>query len=160
MEKVACLPDSQREELFRSAAARKGIGEALVEKDFWVCLVLKLVFETPGLRDCLLLKGGTSLSKVYGLINRFSEDVDLVLDWRELGSSDEEAWSPARSATQQDVHWSVCRARVPHSLRTAVVYCQGDSQRADFLGESNHSAPDSVHGRWQDDCSPLLAALL
>jgi predicted nucleotidyltransferase component of viral defense system len=46
----------------------------------------------PGLQDQMVFKGGTSLSKVYGLIDRFSEDIDLILDWRllayEIGERD------------------------------------------------------------------------
>ena len=58
---------------------------AIVEKDFWVCWTLKHLFEHPKLSKQLIFKGGTSLSKVYGLIGRFSEDIDLVLDWRVAG---------------------------------------------------------------------------
>jgi len=102
VESVALLPDKDRSELFSATAAKRGVVDALIEKDFWVCLVLKEIFETPQLHDCLLFKGGTCLSKVFGLISRFSEDIDLVLDWRRLGITDEQAWDPERSATQQD----------------------------------------------------------
>ncbi len=54
--------------------------EQIVEKDFWVCWVLKNLFESP-LKEKLIFKGGTSLSKVYGIIERFSEDIDLILNW-------------------------------------------------------------------------------
>lgn len=101
MEKVAKLQVRERDELFRLSAAKKGVIEALIEKDFWVCLVLKSVFESEGLKEHLLFKGGTSLSKCYNIIERFSEDVDLILDWRVLGIRDEEVWEK-RSATQQD----------------------------------------------------------
>jgi len=47
--------------------------------------VLKKVFSSPDLRAHIVFKGGTSLSKVFGLIERFSEDIDLILDWRLLG---------------------------------------------------------------------------
>lgn len=92
---------NQREEVFRLTAEEKGVTEALIEKDFWVCLILQLIFQADALKDKILFKGGTSLSKVYNLINRFSEDIDIILDWNELGISDEEAWAD-RSATQQD----------------------------------------------------------
>jgi predicted nucleotidyltransferase component of viral defense system len=57
----------------------------VVEKDFWVCWILKRLFADPHLKEQMVFKGGTSLSKVYGLVDRFSEDIDLVLDWRLLG---------------------------------------------------------------------------
>ena len=101
MEKVAKFTEKERSELFRATAAKKGLIEAFIEKDFWVCLVLKSIFESEGLKEHLLFKGGTSLSKCYNLINRFSEDIDLILDWQVLGISDEKVWEE-RSATQQD----------------------------------------------------------
>ena len=52
---------------------------------FWVCWVLKQLFAEPSFNERIVFKGGTSLSKVFGLIDRFSEDIDLVLDWRLLG---------------------------------------------------------------------------
>jgi predicted nucleotidyltransferase component of viral defense system len=101
VENVAKFSKKRREELFRLTASKKGIIESLVEKDFWVSLVLKSIFESEKLKDILIFKGGTSLSKVYNLIRRFSEDIDLILDWRTLNISDEKAWEE-RSATQQD----------------------------------------------------------
>lgn len=82
MEQVARFSTMQRRELFSEAAARLGMTPAVVEKDFWVTWVLDRLFATPTLAHLLVFKGGTSLSKVYGLIERFSEDVDLILDWR------------------------------------------------------------------------------
>ncbi len=61
------------------------IDEVLVEKDFWVTTLLKYLFEDSPWKSNLLFKGGTSLSKCYNAIQRFSEDVDLLLDWRILG---------------------------------------------------------------------------
>lgn len=80
MNKIAQLPQQQRMELFRQTAAQRGMTEQIVEKDFWVCWVLKQLFESP-LKNRIIFKGGTSLSKVYGLIERFSEDIDLILNW-------------------------------------------------------------------------------
>lgn len=85
MDKVARLTAAQRSELFRETAARRGMSPAVVEKDFWVCWVLKQLFAEPELKDRMVFKGGTALSKVFGLIDRFSEDIDLVLDWQLLG---------------------------------------------------------------------------
>lgn len=56
-----------------------------IEKDLWVCYMLDYLFHRCALKDNLPFKGGTSLSKAYGLIERFSEDIDLILDWRVLG---------------------------------------------------------------------------
>ena len=89
MNKIAALPASQRTELFFATAERRGFGSvAVVEKDFWVCWALKQIFSHPDLKNKLLFKGGTSLSKVFGLIDRFSEDIDLVLDWNLITDQD------------------------------------------------------------------------
>jgi len=101
MDKVATLPEAQRNELFTLTAEKRGMGStAIVEKDFWVCWTLKQLFEHPELSKLLIFKGGTSLSKVYGLINRFSEDIDLVLDWNEVNQGEDPM--EARSRRQQN----------------------------------------------------------
>ncbi len=82
MESVARLSAAERRELFSEAAARKGMTAAVMEKDFWVCWTLGRLFAHPDLSRVFMFKGGTSLSKVFNLIERFSEDVDLILDWR------------------------------------------------------------------------------
>jgi len=56
-----------------------------VEKDFWVCWTLRELFHLPGVRERLTFKGGTSLSKAWKFIRRFSEDIDLVVDKETLG---------------------------------------------------------------------------
>jgi predicted nucleotidyltransferase component of viral defense system len=71
--------------LVSETADIKRLDEAVVEKDLWVCLTLNHLFHHSPFKGRFVFKGGTSLSKCYGLIERFSEDIDLVLDWRSLG---------------------------------------------------------------------------
>ena len=85
MDRIAAGSASDRRDLFSESASRLGMNPAIVEKDFWVCWILKHLFAEPGLKEQMIFKGGTSLSKVFGLIDRFSEDIDLILDWRLLG---------------------------------------------------------------------------
>jgi len=100
MNRVAKLSPAERNELFALTAERCGFGSvAVVEKDFWVCWTLKRLFEHPELSRLLIFKGGTSLSKVFGLIDRFSEDIDLILDWRAV--TDENPMAQ-RSKTKQE----------------------------------------------------------
>ena len=74
------LPQRDRRDVFEAAASRLDTLPSYVEKDFWVGLVLNLLFtRLPNGHPGLLLKGGTSLSKAFGLIERFSEDIDLVI---------------------------------------------------------------------------------
>ena len=69
-------PREDRRGAFLATAARLDTSEVNVEKDFWVCWTLDALFNRlTGERPRLLFKGGTSLSKGYGLISRFSEDI-------------------------------------------------------------------------------------
>ena len=98
MDKVARLPSQERNELFSETARQIGMTPSVVEKDFWGTWVLNQLFREPSLASLLMFKGGTSLSKVYRLIDRFSEDIDLILDWRVLGGDNPLA---QRSNTKQ-----------------------------------------------------------
>jgi predicted nucleotidyltransferase component of viral defense system len=100
MESVAQLSPKDRSDLFAETAARKGMTPAIVEKDFWVCWTLGRLFADPVLSRLLMFKGGTSLSKVFHLIERFSEDIDLILDWRVVVGEDEPLAD--RSAKKQE----------------------------------------------------------
>ena len=85
MNKFALLPAEERAAVLLETAARTGVGSpAIIEKDFWVCWTLGQIFTSQALPGPLF-KGGTSLSKVYGVISRFSEDIDIVLDGHALG---------------------------------------------------------------------------
>lgn len=85
MDNVARLDSSRRGELFAETADRVRLSDTVVEKDFWVCWTLKQIFSTDALKNTLLFKGGTSLSKIFRAINRFSEDIDLAVDYAALG---------------------------------------------------------------------------
>lgn len=99
---IAKSSDAEREVLFGNAADRAGISNpAIVEKDFWVCFVLDYLFHKSLWTQSFIFKGGTSLSKAYHVISRFSEDIDLIMDWRLLGYAVEEPWKE-RSKNQQD----------------------------------------------------------
>ena len=84
MNKVAELSTDERNELFKETASLMKTTNAIVEKDFWVVWALDKLFSDDRLNKILMFKGGTSLSKVFNLIGRFSEDIDLILDWREV----------------------------------------------------------------------------
>lgn len=90
-----------RREAFIAAGQRLGMNEAIIEKDFYVVLMQEILFRRCNYCNHFAFKGGTSLSKAYGIIKRFSEDIDVVMDWRLLGLSDAEVWQE-RSNTQQD----------------------------------------------------------
>lgn len=95
------LSNRERAELFSATAQKLGFSnEAIAEKDFWVCWTLGQVFQgIPGIGDHLVFKGGTSLSKVYRAINRFSEDVDITVG-RELLGFDSDEHDPEKAANK------------------------------------------------------------
>lgn len=75
---LALSPD-RRALVFEQAAAGQAGQAVMLEKDFWVSWLLGLLFADPELGPHLVFKGGTSLSKVFSVIDRFSEDIDLCL---------------------------------------------------------------------------------
>jgi len=89
------LPEGDRKDILQAAAAALGRQAAVLEKDIWVCWVLQTLFSIPDAHP-MAFKGGTSLSKVYQVIDRFSEDVDITLDYRHF--EDESIRSPGTPA--------------------------------------------------------------
>ncbi len=81
----ALQPVAERRLLIEQVAARRGILPVIVEKDFWVCWILGQIYATPAMASSVVFKGGTSLSKVFGVIERFSEDADLSVTPVSLG---------------------------------------------------------------------------
>jgi hypothetical protein len=95
MDRIAAGSATDMRDLFGESASQLGMNPAIVEKDFWVCWILKHLFAEPAPKEQMVFKGGTSLSKVFGLIERFSEDIDLILDWRLLGYGTAEGSDPS-----------------------------------------------------------------
>lgn len=78
------LSIEERQTILANIAEEKGIDDNAVEKDFWVSMTLKAIFSSPSSKG-IVFRGGTSLSKGWGLIERFSEDCDLAIDATVLG---------------------------------------------------------------------------
>ncbi|MEM8723159.1 MAG: nucleotidyl transferase AbiEii/AbiGii toxin family protein [Cyanobacteria bacterium P01_G01_bin.39] len=97
------LSKQDRIDVFEATAEGLNTLSIYIEKDFWVCLVLDLLYnELPNDSPRLLFKGGTSLSKVYKLIKRFSEDVDFTVFRDDLGFiEDKDPLSPKISGKQR-----------------------------------------------------------
>lgn len=98
---VVTMSEAERSALVELGASETGLQEAIVEKDLWVCYLLDYLFHRSEFGTSIIFKGGTSLSKAYHVIERFSEDVDLILDWRVIGYGADEPWAP-RSNTKQE----------------------------------------------------------
>lgn len=82
------LSEQDRQEIFEETATQKGLSVVAIEKDWWVVQTLSVIF-SMNYSDVLIFKGGTSLSKGWNLIQRFSEDIDLALDREFLGFTGE-----------------------------------------------------------------------
>jgi hypothetical protein len=95
------LPASRRLLAFQQVDETMGLQAVSVEKDFWVCWTLRELFSLPGIGGHLTFKGGTSLSKAWKLIERFSEDIDIIVDKEALGFGGDAAPDKAPSDKQR-----------------------------------------------------------
>ena len=100
------LSTAERLEAINTAANKSGLLPHLLEKDIWVVWSLRHLFTGPNAQH-LVFKGGTSLSKAYGVIRRFSEDVDLTYDIRAIASDlMGDTGSPLPATKTQEKKWS------------------------------------------------------
>ena len=88
MNKFLTLTIEQRRAVFERVGVNVGLPMQAVEKDFWVTIVLQTIFSLP-VAQHLIFTGGTSLSKAWGIISRFSEDIDLAVNPIYLGAKDD-----------------------------------------------------------------------
>lgn len=84
MKRILSQPAEIRKQLYTQIGNQLGLHPISVEKDLWVTSVLQVLFSLP-YAECLVFKGGSSLSKVWNLINRFSEDIDIAVDRKLFG---------------------------------------------------------------------------
>lgn len=94
------MAEDRRRLICEQAGAQTGLFDSSVEKDFWVCWTLEKLFKLPEWGQRLTFKGGTSLSKGWKLIERFSEDLDIVIDRAALGFTEDDAPEHAPSNKQ------------------------------------------------------------
>ena len=118
------LPPSERRLAFQQVESQMGLQAFSVEKDFWVCWTLRELFTLADIGDHLTFKGGTSLSKAWKLIERFSEDIDLIVDKDALGSGGDAAPDKASSKKQRKTRlenlMETCRQWVQETLQPAL----------------------------------------
>jgi len=126
------LSREEQANIITAAAARQGKNPVVLQKDLWVCWSLQILFQIPD-RIEMAFKGGTSLSKVFNAIHRFSEDVDVTLDYRNWGADLDPFSAPSK--TQERKRSEELKVRVgqyvqevvqPH-FETALVGSIGDN---------------------------------
>lgn len=154
MDKVALLTTKDRAALFGESGAARGVANTIIEKDFWVCWTLKRLFGLQG-KDTgsLVFKGGTSLSKAFNAIRRFSEDIDLSFDRADLGYTGDrnpEKEGLSRTKVNQliqdlvsDVERHIAEKLLP-ALRASVVEQLGEPTNDDWSLEIDSTDAQTV----------------
>jgi hypothetical protein len=145
---IIAAPAQDRLDLFLATANRIGAPVGNVEKDFWVCWTLNALYhERAGGEPRLLFKGGTSLSKGYGLIQRFSEDIDVTVfrdDLEEPASVEElEALSNKKRRARLDAIRDACRTYITGPLREFLANRLADVTKGAGRVEVDEADPDS-----------------
>ena len=141
------LPKQRRRLAFQQVDDAIGLQAFSVEKDYWVCWTLRELFTLPGIGQHLTFKGGTSLSKAWKLIQRFSEDIDIIVDKEVLGFGGDAAPDNAPSNKQRRDRLErlmiACQKWVQEELQTAlaarIAHGLGDD---DWRLEVDPEAPD------------------
>ena len=140
MNRFLKLSGEEKREVFQAISLSMGLRPDIVEKDFWVCFMLHHLFHDCKYKDAFVFKGGTSLSKAYHVIERFSEDIDIILDWRKIVSTEEDPWND-RSKTKQDQYNKMVNARAAEFYASDLVPCL-NSELEDILGSGQWVAVD------------------
>jgi hypothetical protein len=136
MSKIHLLSPTERQIFMAEAEAALGIPFAIIEKDFWVVWTLERLFSLDELKTHLTFKGGTSLSKVFGIIDRFSEDIDVSIEKEFLGfnkdNDPEKAESKKKQRTAVEALANSCSTYVQNKmladLKENIAECLGTTK--------------------------------
>jgi Nucleotidyl transferase AbiEii toxin, Type IV TA system len=121
MKELHLLDSVERRLFFEVAASELKMPLEIIEKDYWVVWALGKLFSVPDVKNHLTFKGGTSLSKVFGIIHRFSEDIDLSIEKKFLGSADpEKATSGKKRRAILEKLSLACASYVQNELKDAL----------------------------------------
>jgi Nucleotidyl transferase AbiEii toxin, Type IV TA system len=152
-DKFLNLSDAERREALGVAASNSGRPPHLLEKDVWVVWCLNALFSSS-LGEHLVFKGGTSLSKAYGVIRRFSEDVDLTYDIRAIAPDlvKTDASNPVPQTRGQSRKWTEqVRARLPVWVKEEALAVINQHLQNDKLNATAEADGDKIFVRY----SPL-----
>ncbi len=141
------LSKVQRQIVLTQAANKTGLPVQAIEKDLWVTVILQLVFTLP-IAKHLIFKGGTSLSKVWKVICRFSEDIDLAIDpsiWGFEGNLTKKQIKQLRKVSSIFVRDELC-----HSLQEAIIVADMEKwlqveAEPDGKGDGTYPEPRVIH---------------
>ena len=143
---------TDRTDLFLTTAQRLGVPLINIEKDFWVCWTLNTLYHRlPKGGPRLLFKGGTSLSKAHGLINRFSEDIDVTVFRDDLGHPGSTAEIAALSNKRRKAILGAIAADCSRYITTELLAAVSEAMEADTRGAGHVEIDDS-----DPSCQTLL----
>jgi len=122
MQELLGVTREERAKYFREATARsENIKNVIIiEKDFWVCWTLDQIFSNPILSPHITFKGGTSLSKCYNMIDRFSEDIDLTLSKEYIGITAENDPATVTGNSQRGIRLKKLTEKVKNKITNKV----------------------------------------
>ena len=150
MKEVAKLQIKDRTELFQATAISMGMQPNVIEKDFWVCFMLDHLFHDCRYKNAFVFKGGTSLSKSYHVIERFSEDIDLILDWRKIINDEVNPWEE-RSKTKQDLFNKQINSEAAKFYKQKFYYAKGAHYETATLENIMLVPGERIHKELEDD---------
>lgn len=133
------------------AANKTGLPVQAVEKDLWVTVVLQIVFSLP-IANRLVFKGGTSLSKVWKVIRRFSEDIDLAIDpsiWGFEGDLTKKQIKRLRKASSIFVRDELCLSLKGVVSETGMEKWLQVEVDPDGEGDGTYPEPRVIHVRYK-----------
>lgn len=155
------LSKEQQQMVFTQAANKTGLPVQAVEKDLWVTVVLQMVFTLP-VANHLVFKGGTSLSKVWKVIHRFSEDIDLAIDpsiWGFEGDLTKKQIKRLRKASSLFVRDELCLSLKEAVTETGMEKWLQVEADPDGEGDGTYPEPRVIHIRYKslfDEDLPYL----
>lgn len=147
------LSDSDKTLLIRQTADRANLTVDAIEKDLWVTIVLQTLFSLP-YADKLVFKGGTSLSKIWNCISRFSEDVDIAIDRAVFGDDFEGDLTKKKLKNLRKTASVYVRDVICNDINNAFEksglskYCNAVAQE-DGEGDNTYPEPRQIHIKYQ-----------
>ena len=151
MNNYILLTDAQKQIVLTQCKNKLGLPEQAVEKDYWVTVMLQLIFDSE-LRDHIIFKGGTSLSKNGNLIERFSEDIDLSVNYEYFGLTDEpteKQLKKLRKASSLFVREALVNTPARQIERYGLKNQLSITVEPDDEGDSNYHGPQSNYSQQQ-----------
>ena len=136
------LSQTEQREIILTSATQLSMEPHVVEKDLWVCWVLNRLFALPNHLP-MAFKGGTSLSKAYHVIHRFSEDVDVTIDYTAFDNTLKDPFAGGVSKSAQKKLSDALRTQLAHYVHDKVKPYFKNIAKREFDGKVDISVDES-----------------